>query len=186
MNVFHKKIIEEHMKVRTYQNGDEKCEMNFLDILLSLPGEDGNGHMDDVETKALIQPYPLLCAGHDRSCDEHVSSDQQVGHDGGDQASMCPPLNPRGTQRGGGPILDGHRIRLAPPKVPTVRGLEDILNAPGGPILIPHKSTGPTKINGYHISGGTRVFINTHGLGRTATFGKMWTSFVRRGTLSRQ
>ncbi|KAK9083882.1 hypothetical protein Scep_030353 [Stephania cephalantha] len=37
---------------------------------------------------------------------------------------------------------------------------------PVGPFLIPHKSTKPTIINGYHIPGGTHVFINTHGLGR--------------------
>ncbi|KAK9088453.1 hypothetical protein Scep_027535 [Stephania cephalantha] len=55
MNEFHKKIIEEHMKVRTDQNGDEKGDMSFVDILLSLPSEDGKEHMDDVETKALIQ-----------------------------------------------------------------------------------------------------------------------------------
>ncbi|KAK9083878.1 hypothetical protein Scep_030349 [Stephania cephalantha] len=51
---FHK-IIEEHRKVMNDQNGDEKGEMSFVDILLSLPGEDGKEHMDDVEIKALIQ-----------------------------------------------------------------------------------------------------------------------------------
>ena len=29
--------------------------MDFVDVLLSLPGEDGKEHMDDVEIKALIQ-----------------------------------------------------------------------------------------------------------------------------------
>ena len=29
--------------------------MDFVDVLLSLPGEDGREHMDDVEIKALIQ-----------------------------------------------------------------------------------------------------------------------------------
>ncbi|KAL0426131.1 UNVERIFIED_CONTAM: cytochrome [Sesamum radiatum] len=37
---------------------------------------------------------------------------------------------------------------------------------PAGPFLIPHQSTRPTTINGYYIPKNTRVFINTHGLGR--------------------
>lgn len=37
---------------------------------------------------------------------------------------------------------------------------------PAGPFLIPHESTRATEINGYHIPAKTRVFINTHGLGR--------------------
>lgn len=39
---------------------------------------------------------------------------------------------------------------------------------PAGPFLIPHESLRDTTINGYHIPAGTRVFINTHGLGRNA------------------
>lgn len=37
---------------------------------------------------------------------------------------------------------------------------------PAGPFLIPHESTGPTKLMGYDIPAKTRVFINTHALGR--------------------
>lgn len=37
---------------------------------------------------------------------------------------------------------------------------------PAGPFLIPHESTRATEINGYHIPAKTRVFINTHALGR--------------------
>ncbi|CAA0827068.1 Cytochrome P450 703A2 [Striga hermonthica] len=37
---------------------------------------------------------------------------------------------------------------------------------PAGPFLIPHESTRSTTINGYYIPKRTRVFINTHGLGR--------------------
>jgi len=37
---------------------------------------------------------------------------------------------------------------------------------PAGPFLIPHESLKPTTIMGYHIPARTRVFINTHALGR--------------------
>lgn len=42
---------------------------------------------------------------------------------------------------------------------------------PAGPFLIPHESVRETTINGYHIPAKTRVFINTHGLGRNT---KIW------------
>ena len=37
---------------------------------------------------------------------------------------------------------------------------------PAGPFLIPHDSLSPTTINGFNIPVKTRVFINTHWLGR--------------------
>lgn len=43
---------------------------------------------------------------------------------------------------------------------------------PAGPFLIPHESLRDTTINGYHIPAKTRIFINTHGLGRNT---KIWT-----------
>lgn len=42
---------------------------------------------------------------------------------------------------------------------------------PAGPFLIPHESTRATVINGYYIPKKTRVFINTHALGRNT---KIW------------
>lgn len=54
---FHCKILEQHRKRRENQgvDDDHDGEMDFVDVLLSLPGEDGQQHMDDVEIKALIQ-----------------------------------------------------------------------------------------------------------------------------------
>lgn len=58
---FHNKIIEEHRRARKNKNGMEREndeeEWDFVDVLLSLPGEDGKEHMDDVEIKALIQVF---------------------------------------------------------------------------------------------------------------------------------
>lgn len=42
---------------------------------------------------------------------------------------------------------------------------------PAGPFLIPHESIRATTIKGYYIPAKTRVFINTHGLGRNT---KIW------------
>jgi laurate 7-monooxygenase len=57
---FHQKIIDEHRRAREAKKSDpldddSKDEMDFVDVLLSLPGENGKVHMDDVEIKALMQ-----------------------------------------------------------------------------------------------------------------------------------
>lgn len=60
---FHQKIIDEHRerrerkRKRSEDDHDDgsKMEMDFVDVLLSLPGENGKEHMDDVEIKALMQ-----------------------------------------------------------------------------------------------------------------------------------
>lgn len=63
---FHMKIIEEHRRMREEKkkNGvggnEDGGEMDFVDVLLSLPGENGKRHMDDVEIKALMQVKPSL------------------------------------------------------------------------------------------------------------------------------
>lgn len=62
---FHQRIIEEHRKKRkeriSYACGDD--HMDFVDVLLSLPGEDGKEHMEDAEIKALMQVniYTYIC-----------------------------------------------------------------------------------------------------------------------------
>lgn len=52
---FHTKIIEEHMEKKRKDDNMDDEHMDFVDVLLSLPGENGKPHMDDREIKALIQ-----------------------------------------------------------------------------------------------------------------------------------
>ena len=55
---FHTKIIAEHRRARERKRKEkdqDDGELDFVDVLLSLPGEDGKQHMDDREIKALIQ-----------------------------------------------------------------------------------------------------------------------------------
>ena len=66
---FHQKIIDEHRRAReakktrrsSLDDDDGKEEMYFVDVLLSLPGENGKEHMDDMEIKALMQVCLLYC-----------------------------------------------------------------------------------------------------------------------------
>ena len=54
---FHTKIIEEHRRAKRKKedSNNNDVDMDFVDVLLSLPGENGKAHMEDVEIKALIQ-----------------------------------------------------------------------------------------------------------------------------------
>ncbi|KAL7002362.1 hypothetical protein U1Q18_003517 [Sarracenia purpurea var. burkii] len=164
---FHVKIIEEHRRLRkgkTKENGEEEeyvGEMDFVDVLLSLPGEDGKEHMDDFEIKALIQD--MIAAATDTSAVTNewamaeVIKHPRVLHKIQDELDSVVGPN-RMVSEHDLPHLNYLRC--------VVR--ETFRMHPAGPFLIPHESTRATKINGYHIPAKTRVFINTHGLGRNA------------------
>ncbi|KAK3036054.1 hypothetical protein RJ639_029807 [Escallonia herrerae] len=126
---FHMKILEQHRKKKQSEGERDDGDMDFVDVLLSLPGEDGKEHMDDAEIKALIQVQEEL--------DRVVGRDRMVTEP--DLAHL-------------------NYLRC------VVR--ETFRMHPAGPFLIPHESTRATTINGYYIPSKTRVFINTHGLGR--------------------
>ncbi|CAN1196596.1 Cytochrome P450 703A2 [Linum perenne] len=163
---FHIKIIEEHRakKSKLLKANQDGEDMDFVDVLLSLPGEDGKQHMDDLEIKALIQD--MIAAATDTSAvtNEWAMAevikhprvllkiqqeiDSVVGRDRMVKESDLPHLN---------------YLRC------VVR--ETFRMHPAGPLLIPHESLRATTINGYHIPAKTRVFINTHALGRNT---RLW------------
>ncbi|XP_054779654.1 cytochrome P450 703A2 [Prosopis cineraria] len=157
---FHSRIIQEHREAtRRGQRDDADDEMDFVDVLLSLPGEHGKEHMDDVQIKALIQD--MIAAATDTSAVTNEWAMAEV------------IKHPR--------VL--HKIQqeldciVGPDRMVTESDLahlnylrcvvrETFRMHPAGPFLIPHESLRAATINGYHIPEGTRVFINTHGLGR--------------------
>lgn len=57
---FHTKIIQEHRSKAQSPNFQFDGPMDFVDVLLSLPGENGKPHLDDTEIKALIQVIIIL------------------------------------------------------------------------------------------------------------------------------
>ncbi|XP_074263431.1 cytochrome P450 703A2 [Silene latifolia] len=159
---FHSRILEEHRKakeIRDSVGGGQDGEMDFVDVLLSLPGEDGKEHMDDIEIKALIQD--MIAAATDTSAVtnewamaeviKHPRVLKKI------QAELDTVVGPNRM------VQESDLTQLTYLRC-VVR--ETFRMHPAGPLLIPHESTRPTKINGYDIPAGTRVFINTHGLGR--------------------
>nr|ACN36201.1 unknown [Zea mays] len=172
---FHQKIIDEHRRAREARKsrssveedgGNGKDEMDFVDVLLSLPGENGKEHMDDMEIKALMQD--MIAAATDTSS---VTNEWVM-------AEVI--KNPRVLRRvqeeldavvGRDRMVAESDLAHLPYLRCVVR--ESFRMHPAGPFLIPHESLKATTIMGYHVPARTRVFINTHALGRNP---RVWDS----------
>ncbi|KAG5579350.1 hypothetical protein H5410_049977 [Solanum commersonii] len=168
---FHMRIIEEHRKKKGNKNNNniDDDEMDFVDVLLSLPGEDegdGNGkqNMDDVEIKALIQD--MIAAATDTSAVTNEWAMAEVIRHPHVLKKIQEELDI--VVGSGRMVTESDLIHLKYLRC-VVR--ETFRMHPAGPFLIPHESIRDTKINGYYIPAKTRVFINTHGLGRNT---KIW------------
>ncbi|XP_065864291.1 cytochrome P450 703A2 [Euphorbia lathyris] len=162
---FHSKIIEEHKEARKV-NGYEirDGELDFVDVLLSLPGMDGKEKMDDVEIKALIQD--MIAAATDTSAVTNEWAMVEVIKHPHVLKKVQEELdNVVGSNR---MVTESDLVHLNYLRC-VVR--ETFRMHPAGPFLIPHESLRATTINGYHIPANTRIFINTHGLGRNP---KVW------------
>ncbi|XWS46241.1 hypothetical protein CRYUN_Cryun14cG0047600 [Craigia yunnanensis] len=166
---FHKRIIEEHRraregKKREFGKVDDGEEMDFVDVLLSLPGEDGKAHMDDTDIKALIQD--MIAAATDTSAVTNEWAMAEV---------IKHPRVLRKIQEELDTVVGPNRL-VNESDLPHLNYLRCVVREtfrmhPAGPFLIPHESLRATTINGYYVPAMTRVFINTHGLGRNT---KIW------------
>ncbi|CAA3000330.1 cytochrome P450 703A2 [Olea europaea subsp. europaea] len=158
---FHAKIIKEH---RERKRKDDESDMDFVDVLLSLPGEDGKKQMDDNEIKALIQD--MIAAATDTSAVTNEWAMAEVIKHPRVLYKIHQELDTVvGSSR---MVVESDLTHLNYLRC-VVR--ETFRMHPAGPFLIPHESTRATVINGYYIPKKTRVFINTHALGRNT---KIW------------
>ncbi|XP_057531348.1 cytochrome P450 703A2 [Amaranthus tricolor] len=158
---FHCKILNEHRnaKKRREELGVDDGEMDFVDVLLSLSGENGNKHMDEVDIKALIQD--MIAAATDTSAVTNEWAMAEVIKHPRVLLKIQQELD----------VVVGPDRMVTESDLPHLNYLRCVVREtfrmhPAGPFLIPHESLRPTTINGYDIPQGTRVFINTHGLGR--------------------
>ncbi|KAM7508561.1 hypothetical protein LguiA_019014 [Lonicera macranthoides] len=156
---FHMKIIEEHRKRKESGKVEDEGDMDFVDVLLSLPGEDGKEHMDDVEIKALIQD--MIAAATDTSA---VTNEWAMAEVIKHPRVLLKIQKELDTTVGPDRMVNESDLAHLNYLRCVVR--ETFRMHPAGPFLIPHESTRSTEINGYYIPAKTRVFINTHGLGR--------------------
>ncbi|KAE8723271.1 CYP703A2 protein [Hibiscus syriacus] len=144
---FHERIIEEHRRAKKeFGKEEDDEETDFVDVLLSLPGEDAAATDTSAVTNewamAEVIKHPRVLRKIQDELDSVVGRNRMV------VESDLPHLN---------------YLRC------VVR--ETFRMHPAGPFLIPHESLRDTTIHGYYIPAKTRVFINTHGLGRNT---KLW------------
>lgn len=156
------RVIDEHrqaIEAKNLTDGEHGGDRSFLDVLLSLPGEEEKERMDDSEIKAIM--LDTFAAGSDTSA---VVSEWAI-----TEAIKNPKVLERAQEEldrvvGGDRMVresdfgDLNYLRC------IVR--ETIRMHPSGPFLIPHESIQATELMGYDIPAKTRVFINTHALGR--------------------
>nr|XP_027108709.1 cytochrome P450 703A2-like [Coffea arabica] len=161
---FHSKIIQEHRKKLQTEGVKDEAEIDFVDVLLSLAGEDGEAHLDDKDIKALIQD--MIAAATDTSAVTNEWAMAEV---------IKHPTVLEKIQEELDTVVGRDRM-VTESDLAHLNYLRCVVREtfrmhPAGPFLIPHESVRATTINGYHIPAKTRVFINTHGLGRNT---KIW------------
>ncbi|RZC45863.1 hypothetical protein C5167_038812 [Papaver somniferum] len=160
MDEFHKRILEGHRKEERL-SALKESEMDFVDILLSLPGEDGKEHLEDVEIKALIQD--MIAAATDTSSVANEWAMAEV---------IKHPRVLLKIQEELDSVVGRDRM-VTESDLSHLNYLRCVVREifrmhPAGLFLIPHESVKATNINGYYIPEKTRVFINTHALGRNS------------------
>ncbi|KAI3787424.1 hypothetical protein L1987_41883 [Smallanthus sonchifolius] len=122
-------------------------------------GEDGKEDMDDTQIKALVQD--MIAAATDTSAVTNEWAMAEV---------IKHPHVLRKIQEELDNVVGPDRM-VSESDLSNLTYLRCVVREtfrmhPAGPFLIPHESLRATEINGYYIPAKTRVFINTHGLGR--------------------
>nr|AJO67233.1 flavonoid 3' hydroxylase-like protein [Ginkgo biloba] len=168
MDAFHAKILEEHRRTIATKSQQNKMvsdgTVDFVDVLLSLPGEDGKERLDDTEIKALVQD--MIAAATDTSSVTNEWAMAEV---------IKHPRILRKIQQELDTVVGRDRM-VEESDLNHLQYLRCVVREtfrmhPAGPFLIPHESIKPTKLAGYDIPDKTRIFINTYALGRNS---KLW------------
>ncbi|KAJ7529446.1 hypothetical protein O6H91_15G050700 [Diphasiastrum complanatum] len=156
MDQFHASIIEEH---RQRKQHDKDGPRDFVDVLLSLPGEKGEKSLTDIEMKALIQD--LIAGATDTSS---VTSEWAMLELLRNPQIMQKARDEIGKVVGSQRPVEERDLNQLPYLKAIVK--ETFRRHPPGAFIVPHKSLKHTKVAGYDIPKGTVVFINVHALGK--------------------
>lgn len=150
-------IIDEHRHRTKIKNGESHT--NFVDQLLSLPGENGEGQLKATTIKAIL--IDLVAAGTDTSS---ITSEWTM-------AEL---------------LRHPHIMQKVRDEIDSLVGMDRVVEEsdlshlhylkavvkeifrlhPVGAFLIPHLSLQDAEAGSYHIPKNTRVLINTYALGR--------------------
>eukprot|EP00250_Pteridium_aquilinum_P006648 c16525_g1_i1 orf=446-2038(+) len=155
-------IIDEHCRRREAQgqrHGSSESHTNFVDQLLSLPGEDGEEHLKQSTIKAIL--IDLVAAGTDTSS---ITSEWTM-------AELLQHPEVMEEVREEIDKVVGKERLVDESDLSSLQHLKAAVKEifrlhPVGAFLIPHVSLDETHVGGYYIPKDTRVLINTYALGR--------------------
>ncbi|KAG6506302.1 hypothetical protein ZIOFF_031625 [Zingiber officinale] len=170
---FLQRVIDEHRQANEAKNLTDcghGANRDFVDVMLSLPGEEGKERMDDREMKAII--LDIFAGATDTSA---VASEWAMA-----ESIKNPKVLERAQEE-----LDrvvGRDRMVQESHLRDLNYLRCIVREifrmhPPGPLLIHHESTQATELMGYDIPAKTRVFINAYALGRNK---RVWGGRRRR------
>lgn len=160
-------IINEHCQKRKVggpQDGSEESHSNFVDQLLSLPGENGEERLKRTTIKAIL--IDLVAAGTDTSS---ITSEWTM-------AELLQHPEVMEEVREEIDKVVGKERLVEESDLGSLQHLKAVVKEifrlhPVGAFLIPHVSLEDTQVAGYFIPKNTRVLINTYALGRNP---KVW------------
>lgn len=153
-------IIKEHLQRRTEIVGEEaRTHSNFVDQLLSLPGENGEAQLSHTTIKAIL--IDMVAAGTDTSS---VTSEWTMAELIRHPDIMQKVSDEIDSVVGSDRVVEENdlsKLRYLKAVVKEIFRLH-----PVGAFLIPHVSLEDTQVAGYDVPKNTRVLINTYSLGR--------------------
>ncbi|KAH8959949.1 hypothetical protein BDL97_06G104200 [Sphagnum fallax] len=157
VSTFLQQIIDEHR--RNPNVVDDDTVKDFVDVLLSMPQEDGTGHLSDDTIQAIITD--MLTAGLDTTFTtlEWVMA----------ELLRHPDIMKR-AQKELDTIVGTNRL-VSESDLQHLPYLQAILKEsfrihPPAPIMVPHRSIQPCQVEGYNLPTNTQLIVNLWAIGR--------------------
>ncbi|CAM6075255.1 unnamed protein product [Sphagnum tenellum] len=157
LSTFIQQIIDEHRRNPNVVDND--TIKDFVDVLLTMPQEDGTGHLSDATIQAII--IDMLTAGLDTS---YVTLEWVMA-----ELLRHPDIMQR-AQKELDTVVGTNRL-VTESDLQHLPYLQAILKEnfrihPPAPIMAPHRSIQPCQVEGYNLPTNTQVFVNLWAIGR--------------------
>ncbi|KAG6554996.1 hypothetical protein Mapa_003581 [Marchantia paleacea] len=154
------RILEEHKKASGIE--DAQGVKDFMDILLSLPGQDGSPHLHEDMIKIL--PMEMIVSANDST---NATIEWALVH-------IVTHLRVKEKVQQELDTVVGSKRLVEESDLPNLKYLEacvkEVLRLhPPSPMLLPHESSSACTIAGCHIPKYTQLYINAYAIGRDAT-----------------
>lgn len=164
MDAFLQEFLDVKKNGTSMTNTTTKSNVDFVDLLLAQPAENGEGHLDDDAIKGVIQD--MLLAGTDTSSNTVEWAVAEL---------LRHPNVMRKLQAELDTVVGTDRI-VAETDLPALPYLQAVVKEifrlyPPAPLNLPHQSNEATTIWGYEFPAGTQLFVNFYAIQRDP---KVW------------